>query len=111
MNRQLGPLKIQNAAAADGNGIALSLQGCDSIGVQITGTFDATVYFETTVDGATWVECAALDLNSTGTTKAKGHTAPGLFHIDKLGGCVAFRARVGSYSSGAVTVIANAHTG
>lgn len=108
---QLGAVKLQDAATANGNGVIMSLQAFDSVILQITGTFNATIYFEATVDGSTWVECAAFDLNSTGGTKAKGHTAPGLFHIDGLGGCLQFRARIGSYSSGSVTVTANAHTG
>lgn len=111
MNRQLGTIKLHDAATANGNGQILNLQACDSVSLQISGTFNATIFFETTLDGSHWVECAAYDLNSTGATKAKSHTAPGLFHVDGLGGCLSFRARIGSYSSGSVTVTANAHTG
>jgi len=108
---QLGAVKLQDAATANGNGVIMSLQGFDSVGIQISGTFNATIYLEATMDNVNWIEVAAYDLNSTGQTKAKALTGTGMYHIDGLGACTHFRARVNSYLSGAVTVIANAHTG
>lgn len=80
--------------------------------VQISGTFNASVHFEVTIDNVTWYEIASLDLSSTSAnTKVKTISSAGIFACELIGGVTYFRARISGYSSGSVTVVANAHGG
>lgn len=107
-----GVTLLQDAAAATGNGTALLMDGFTYVCVQTSGTFSATVTLEGTIDGTNWVEVGATDLNATNhATKVKGITGAGLYLLDHTGGLTSFRARVSSYSSGAVTVHAQAFAG
>lgn len=107
-----GPKKLQNAATANGDGVSLLLDSYSHVLVQISGTFTANIYFEITLDNGTWYEIAATDISSTSAnTKVKTLNAPGIFAVELIGGATYFRARIGSYSNGSVTVIANAHGG
>ena len=106
----IGVKVLQNAATANGDGALYPLTGCEHIVICISGTFNASIHFEATIDGTVWHEVAARDLTTTNANdKAKTITAAGLFAIEHLGGTTSFRARVSGYSSGAVTVRANAH--
>lgn len=107
---QIGVKVLQNAAVANGDGALYSLAGCEHIVICISGTFSASIHLEATVDGVVWHEVAARDLTSTNANdKAKTLTVPGLFACEHLGGITSFRARISGYSSGAVTIRANAH--
>lgn len=107
---QIGVKILQNAATANGDGAIYQLANCSVIVLCISGTFNASIHFEATLDGTTWYEVAARDLTSTSANdKAKTHTAPGVWAIEHLGGMTSLRARISGYSSGAVTVCANAH--
>lgn len=101
------PIVLQPAAAATGNGTAIDLalpnDGFETVGVQLSGTFSATVTFEATIDGTNWIAILLTNLNA-GTT-ATTATAAGLFRFDAKG-LFQFRARVSAYTSGNVTVTA-----
>ena len=108
LRSQSGAKKLQAAAAATGDGTALSVAGFSSVALQLSGTFVGTVTWEGTVDGANWIALAVADLNSTTRARATTATAPGLFLLDGVGGLQRLRARVSAYTSGNVTVTANA---
>jgi len=96
---------LHSASTGDGNGTVVDAAGFSAIGVQVTGTFTATVHFEGTVDDSNWVAVQAANLNdgSVGTSA----TAAGLFSIP-LAGLSHFRARVAWTSGTSVTVDAEA---
>lgn len=94
--------KLQDAAGADGNGDTLDCRGWGAVGAQVTGTFVATVNFEGTIDGSTWVGIEGVNLADG--SKAKSPTAPGVYVVP-VTGLSSFRARVSGYASGSVTVL------
>jgi len=103
MSQPSDSLKLQDAAAATGNGAAMNVTGRARLGLQLTGTFVATVTFEATIDGATWV---ALALTPAGGGAAvTTATAPGLLAA-AVSGFSQFRARISAYTSGSITVLA-----
>ncbi len=104
MLSQTGVTSLQSAAVATGNGAALDCSGRKQIVAQLTGTFSATVTWEGTVDGSTWVAVAVADLASTTRARATTATAAGLFLLEDVAGLQQFRARVSTYVSGSVTV-------
>ena len=107
-----GPVKLQNAATANGNGTPLLMGSYGHVILQISGTFNASIHFEITVDNGTWYEIAATDLTSaSANTKVKTINSPGIFACELVGGATYFRARISGYSSGSVTIVANAHGG
>lgn len=107
-----GVTVLQNAAEATGNGVSLLMDGFTFICVQTSGTFSATVTLEGTVNGSDWVEIGATDLNATNhATKVKGITGTGIYLLDHTGGLTSFRARISAYTSGSVTVHAQAFMG
>lgn len=84
------------AAAND----AATISGFPSVGVvgiQITGTFSATITFEATVDGTNYVALNCTPSNSG--TAASTATAVGAFTVSS-GGYAAIRARCSAYTSG-----------
>jgi len=94
-------LRLQDAAAATGNGVELDVAGCPTASLQVSGTFSATVTFEGTVDGANWIAIQMTNLNAgTASTTA---TAAGLF-AGNVAGLLKIRARISAYTSGNVTV-------
>lgn len=108
MSRQSGVTTLQSAATATGNGTALLLDRYTHVAVQVAGTFSATVTFEVTVDGANWVSAACLDVSDVNRTHKATTNAAGVFTFDEFVGVVGLRARISAYTSGAVTVVANA---
>lgn len=107
-----GPIKLHNASTDNGDGLHLLLDSYGHVIVQVAGTFSADIHLEATIDQVTWYEVAALDLTTTNSNnKVKTLTGPGLYTLELIGGVTYFRARISSYSSGAVTVVANAHGG
>lgn len=107
-----GPVVLQNAAVANGDGVKLLLDGYNHVILAITGPFSANVHLEVTMDDVNWFEISTTDLTSTNPgTKVKTITAPTITTCDLIGGATYFRARVSGYTSGAVTIIANAHAG
>lgn len=107
-----GVTLLQDAAAATGNGTSLLMDGFTYVCIQLSGTFSATVTLEGTIDGSNWIEIGAADMNATNQSqKVKGITTAGLYLLDHCGGLTSFRARVSAYTSGAVTVHAQAFMG
>ena len=97
---------MQNAAAATGDGAALECVRGDGIvvtkaGLQVSGTFVAGIVFEATVDGSNWVAVQGTNLNNGAATSTS--SVAGIFRFD-VAGLLKLRARIGSYTSGAVTV-------
>jgi len=101
-------LALQSAAAATGNGTAMDVSGYSALAVQVTGTFVATITFEGTVDGSTWVAIQGINYNDGHL--ASTATAAGLFYIP-IAGLELFRARVTWTSGTSVTTVARAIIG
>lgn len=108
MVRQSGPVVMQNAAAATGNGSSLLMSGFTTATIQVSGTWAGTITFEVTLDGSNWVTATVLDISSTSRVHRDTTTTNGLFNADEYAGCLYIRTRVSTYTSGAVTVIGNA---
>lgn len=99
---------LQDAAAATGDGQSLTLVGdayggLETVAIQLSGTFTATVTFEATVDGTNWIALRVTPI-ATGTV-ATTATAAGIFQAD-VKGLKAVRARVSAYTNGNVTAYA-----
>lgn len=93
---------LQSAAEADGNGTVFDLNGkYASLGLQISGTFVATVNFEGSVDGIN--HKAIQGVNKETGALAKTATATGIF-VFPVTGLLKFRARISGRGSGSVTV-------
>lgn len=91
-----GLTTLQNAAAATGNGDQISVKGWDGIAVQVTGTFTATITFEGTLDGSTWVSLQAYNV-ATGAVSTTSTAAAD--YLIAVAGFEYFRTRV-TWSSG-----------
>tara|TARA_R110000868_G_scaffold135264_2_gene347707 strand:+ start:2999 stop:3349 length:351 start_codon:yes stop_codon:yes gene_type:complete len=103
----IGPIKMQDAAVATGNGTAIrcvdgSNGAMTTVTCQVQGTFSATITFEGTVDNTNWVAIGFTSL-ADGTTTATTATAAGLFRATVLG-LQQVRARVSGYVSGTCNV-------
>jgi len=96
---------LQAAVSATGNGSAMDVSGDSVVGVQITGTFSATVTFEASVDGTNWVAVEAVSL--TDGSKVSSATAPGLFFVP-IPGVALLRTPVAWTSGTSVTVVGRA---
>jgi hypothetical protein len=108
MPKHSGVTTLQSAATATGNGSSLLLDRYTHVALQVSGTFSATVTFEVTVDGTNWVSAACLDVSDTTRTHKATTTAVGVFTFDEFVGVTGLRARISAYTSGSVTVVANA---
>ncbi len=71
------------------------------IGVQVTGTWVATLQFEVTIDGTNYVALPMANVNSGAT--ASTTTANGIF-AGNVVGVSAFRVTSTAYTSGTATV-------
>jgi hypothetical protein len=94
----IGLAQVQPAGSSLTNGV-LALSNIDSISLQLVGTFTATITFEASNDGATWVACKGeAAANNTAVTTA---TAAGLFRIqrDDLSAFKFFRLNVSAFTS------------
>ena len=83
-----------------------SMLNYESITVQVTsaGT-GCTISYETSCDNVTWVSSAGLSLTNTGISRASStSTTVDQFQFSRRG--VYFRARVSTYGSGTVSVVA-----
>ena len=83
-----------------------SMLNYESITVQVTsaGT-GCTITYETSCDSVTWVSSAGLSLTNTGSSQAAStSTAVGQTQFSRRG--LYFRARVSTYGSGTVSVVA-----
>lgn len=98
---------LQNAATANGNGTALDVSGYTSVSFVVSGTYDATIFFEGSVDGIDWAQLSVLRWDSGGqwANSIDGETGT---YVTMIGSLLQFRARVRDYASGSVTVRATA---
>lgn len=72
--------------------------------VQVTGTFVATLQFEGSLDGSTWVAVTLIPIpTGAGVTSA---TAPGMWTGD-ISGLEYFRVRCSAFTSGSPSVRQN----
>ena len=91
------------AAGADANGTVVPCDGLATVCVQVFGTVtSATIYFEGTVDGYTWV--GVLGWNRNTGVKALTATAAGLYVFD-VAGLSSFRSRL-DWTTGSIDVVA-----
>jgi hypothetical protein len=94
----IGLVQVQPAGSTLTDGV-IALSNVDSIGIQLVGTFTATVTFEASNNGTTWVACKGeAAANNTAVTTA---TAAGLFRIqrDDLSAYKFFRLNVSAFTS------------
>lgn len=98
---------LQNAATANGNGTAMDVGGYTSVSFVVSGTYDATIFFEGSVDGIDWAQLSVLRWDSGGqwANSIDGETGT---YVTMIGSLAQFRARVRDYASGSVTVKATA---
>jgi hypothetical protein len=110
MRNQYTEVVMQNAAVATGNGNSLDMDGFNQFMIQVTGTFEADVEFEGTVDGSNWV-AVGLQPVATPFTVASVATSTsdtaGVWY-GNLPGLKAVRARISDYTSGNVTAFGRA---
>jgi len=95
---------LQNAVTATGNGTALSVAGLSTVVFDVSGTFVGTITFEAQVDSQ-WVSLLATAVGTP--VIASTATAAGEYRAS-VAGLTNVRARVSAYTSGTITVKANA---
>lgn len=93
---------MQAAAVAIGNGTEIITQGLASLGLQVTGTFVATITWEGNIDGTNWVALPACNLATNVVSTIA--TAAGIYFIN-VAGLQALRARISAWTSGTITVV------
>ena len=97
-----GVTVMQNAAVATGNGTSLTVTGYGTTVVQITGTFVASIAFETSVDaGASWFALSATQVGQGDIFNTA--TVPGLYRMT-VTGMDLVRARVTWTSGTSITI-------
>jgi hypothetical protein len=99
---------LQTGAVAVGNGTPIDCSGFTWLGIQVVGITTATITFEATNDGATWVALPVTSLIIAGTVVTTA-TADGMFRAN-VGGLGSVRARISSWTSGTITVTGVAST-
>jgi hypothetical protein len=77
------------------------VENSGSFGLQITGTFSATITFRSSIDGVNFVDTGLTPIS--GGAVVTSATAPGLWR-SSAGGIKLFRAIVTSYTSGTAVV-------
>lgn len=107
--QKFNPMTLQNAVGATGNGAELPVDQYGGVGLQVTISATATVTFETTVDGTTWVSAACVSVADTSGTLTSTATGSGAYQCN-VSGMALFRARVSAFTSGTVTVFAKSTT-
>lgn len=102
LSAQFTPSKgVSGTVTAVDAAVTLTTAGYASTGVQVTGTFSATLAFEGTTDGSTWVAISATPVASTTTVTSV--TSTGAWSVPTAG-LQAFRVRCSAYTSGTPTV-------
>lgn len=92
---QASSLSALNAA------VTMTTEAVGVFGVQVTGTFSATLTFESTIDGTNWYAVKAMPVG--GGTIVTTTTATGQWAIP-CHGCHNYRVRVSAYTSGTAVV-------
>ena len=91
---------LQQAVAANGQGLPLETAGANGVELELVGPFGATVNFEVSDDKTTWYPVKGT--NSDGSVSATTTTTTGLYFINTRG-ALYFQARVSGFTSGNVT--------
>lgn len=100
-----GGKTLQSAATATGNGSTLDTSQAAVVTFQASGITSATITFEGSNDNSNWnsLSCWTLDSGTQGATV----TANGYVRCN-VNGIPLVRARISTYVSGTITVVANA---
>lgn len=91
-------ITAQDEALVVGGG----LKSGRTVGFQLSGTFSATVTFESTINGTDWVATGAFPISGSGTAATTAN-ATGIWRVPAQG-LAAVRARCSTYSSGTLVV-------
>jgi hypothetical protein len=94
---------LQSAATATGNGSTLLVSQMSTVAFQVSGTFVGSIVFEGSVDGTNYVALPSCAGTSAGSTVS----ATGLW-LCNVTGIGVVRARISVYTSGSISVSANA---
>lgn len=88
--------------------VALSLNGANGWGVDLRGTWSATVTFQGTIDGTNWFNIAVIPAGGgTSVATATTATANGAWW-GNANGCQQVRVTATAYTSGSITVVLRA---
>ena len=88
--------------------VQIGVRGMAGVALQLVGTFTATVTFQATVDGETWVSFNMVPSNSA--TAVSTGTAAGAWSAN-CAGYESVRANVTAYTSGRITATLQAGEG
>jgi hypothetical protein len=106
MAKQSGTVVLQNAATATGNGEYLNMSRFSKAAFQVILTGSAVITFEASINASNWVTYALSDVSNISRTRATTQSTSGIFIADDAAGIQFIRARISTYGSGAVTVLA-----
>lgn len=95
-----------------GQAVVAVLEGTayTSVGIQITGTWSATVQFESSVDCTTWATLTTFGFPGVGLNDVTSATANGQWVTNTPGLC-AIRARMSAYTSGTAVAVLRPSSG
>lgn len=96
---------LQNAATATGAGSTLDTSRSSVVTFQVSGTFVASVQLQGSLDGTNWTTLTCYDPTSGNPVGTVSST--GLWKCN-VNGIPAVRANISAFTSGSVTVVANA---
>ena len=88
--------------------VALNLNGQSGATVQVTGTWVATLQFEGTLDGTTWIPINAVAASTSGPIPVT--TVNGLYRVTPAG-LTTFRINATAYTSGTAVITMRASLG
>lgn len=94
--------QVNGTIAALNAAVTISAQGLGDLGVQIIGSWSATLAFEATIDGSDWYAVSAYPI-STGSSGITSTTANGQWKVLAAGNAQV-RVRASAYTSGTATV-------
>ena len=111
-----GSISALNANLATGVPTANStieavVNGYNTIAVQVTGTFSATLVIQGTVDGTNWVTLGTRLQNPATTIIASGITTTGTILIGDVTGLYKVRVTASAYTSGTAVATLSLSTG
>lgn len=95
------PVTSSGTLTAVSQSVTIDVGGYGSVGIQLSGTWTATVGFDATVDGTNWADLEVVPSNSG--TAVTTSTANGVFYVD-CGGLDQIRAFSDAFTSGTVNV-------
>lgn len=96
---------LHSAATATANGRTFGCKGFPTVAFQVSGTFVGTITWEAKIDSSNWIVVDATNLNDSNV--ATTATVVGLYRV-QTAGLSDIRAKITAYTSGAITVKAQA---